>query len=132
MVTEIVIMIVSLIVTIITNVVTWLLTRKKYNAEVDFTLLENMQKSLDFYKQLSDDNSKRLEEVLQRNERLEQKNEDLEKEIRELRNQIFSIMQNICYNLSCNYRDRRELFGNNNQLSKKQNKNDSNNSRSQE
>lgn len=130
MVTEIVIMIVSFIVTIITNIVTWLLTRRKYNAEVDFTLLENMQKSLDFYKQLSDDNSKRLEEVLQRNERLEQKNEDLEKEIRELRNQIFSIMQNICYNLSCNYRDRRELFGNN-QSNKKTNKNDSNNSRSQ-
>lgn len=131
MVTEIVIMIVSLLVTIVTNVVTWLLTRKKYNAEVDFTLLENMQKSLDFYKQLSDDNSKRLEEVLQRNEKLEQKNEDLEKEIRELRNQIFSIMQNICYNLSCNYRDRRELFGNNNQSNKRTNKNDSNNSRSQ-
>lgn len=42
--------------------------RKKYNSEVDNNLIENMQKSLEFYKKLSDDNKKMLDEVLNRNE----------------------------------------------------------------
>lgn len=82
---------------VITTVVSWLLAKRKYNSEVDNTLIENMQKSLEFYKTLVDDNKDRLEEVLKRNDALED-------EIRELRKQMFDIMSNICYNMTCTHR----------------------------
>ena len=90
----------------LTSVVTWMLAKRKYNAEVDNHLIENMKESLDFYRQLSDDNKNRLEEVLKRNEQLEIRDAKLEEEVRELRAQLFSIMQNICYNLTCQIRQK--------------------------
>ena len=63
---------IGFISTIVSGWVTWFFTRKKYNAEVDQTLVQNMKESLDFYKKLSDDNRDRLQEVLKRNDELEQ------------------------------------------------------------
>ena len=83
--------------TIISGWVTWFFTRKKYNAEVDQTLVQNMKESLDFYRQLSDDNKSRLEEVLKRNDELEQ-------EVKKLRDQVFIIMNQICLNSQCQIR----------------------------
>ena len=83
--------------TIISGWVTWFFTRKKYNAEVDQTLVQNMKESLDFYRQLSDDNKSRLEEVLKRNDELEQ-------EVKKLRDQVFIIMNQICLNSQCQVR----------------------------
>lgn len=60
------------------GVVSWLLAKRKYNAEVDNNIIENMQKSLDFYKQLSDDTKERLETVLK-------ENSELRSEVKELR-----------------------------------------------
>lgn len=93
---------VGLLTTIISGWVSWVFARRKYNSEVDNNLIKNMQESLDFYKKLSDDNRERLEEVLKRNE-------DLEDEVRELRSQLFSLMNSICTDLSCQIR-RRELI----------------------
>ena len=93
----------------------WFYTRKKYNSEVDNNLIENMQKSLDFYKKLSDDNRERLEEVLKRNDELEDRDKKLEEEVRELRNQVFNLMGSICLDLQCRVRQRgttQKLFGN--------------------
>lgn len=92
---------IGLISTIVSGWVSWIFARKKYNSEVDNNLIKNMQESLDFYKKLSDDNRERLEEVLKRNE-------DLEDEVKELRAQLFSLMNSICTDLSCQIR-RREL-----------------------
>lgn len=92
---------VGLVTTIASSLISWALARKKYNSEVDNNLIQNMQESLDFYKKLSDDNRTRLEEVLKRNE-------DLEEEVRELRTQLFSLMNSICTDLSCQIR-RREI-----------------------
>lgn len=89
--------IVGLITTITSGFVSWLFAKKKYNAEVDANLIENMQKSLEFYMQLSDDNKNRLDEALKRNDALEN-------EIRELRKQVFELMHNICYDMSCQLR----------------------------
>ena len=85
--------------TIISGWCTWFFTRKKYNSEVDNNLIENMQDSLNFYKQLSDDNKTRLEEVLKRNDQLE-------KEVRELRTQMINLMGSICVDLTCQLRKR--------------------------
>ena len=56
-----------------------------------------MKESLDFYRQLSDDNKSRLEEVLKRND-------ELENDVKNLRNQMFNLMSQICFDLSCKLR----------------------------
>lgn len=89
----------GIITTIISGWTSWFFARRKYNSEVDNNLIENMQQSLEFYKKLSDDNKNRLDEVLKRNAELEQ-------EIRDLRKQMFSLMNSICTDLTCQLRKR--------------------------
>ncbi len=90
---------VGIITTVISGWTSWFFARRKYNSEVDNNLIENMQRSLEFYKKLSDDNKNRLDEVLKRNAELEQ-------EIRDLRKQMFSLMNSICTDLTCQLRKR--------------------------
>lgn len=95
---------VGIITTVISGWASWFFARRKYNSEVDNNLIENMQQSLEFYKKLSDDNKNRLDEVLKRNAELEQ-------EIRDLRRQMFSLMNSICTDLTCQLRKRNlDLF----------------------
>ena len=95
--TEIIIALIGIFSTVLSSWTTWFLTRKKYNSEVDQNLIQNMKESLDFYKQLSDDNRSRLEEVLKRND-------ELENDVKNLRNQMFNLMSQICFDLSCKLR----------------------------
>ncbi len=74
----------SAITAFATAFTTWFFTKRKYNAEVDNNLINNMQESLEFYKALADDNKRRLEEVL-----LE--NSDLRKEVADLREQVLKL-----------------------------------------
>jgi hypothetical protein len=90
---------VGIITTVISGWTSWFFARRKYNSEVDNNLIENMQQSLGFYKKLSDDNENRLDEVLKRNAELEQ-------EIKDLRRQVFSLMDSICTDLTCQLRKR--------------------------
>lgn len=90
---------VGIITTVISGWTSWFFARRKYNSEVDNNLIENMQQSLEFYKKLSDDNKNRLDEVLKRNEELEQ-------EIGDLRKQMFSLVNSICTDLTCQLRKR--------------------------
>lgn len=89
----------GIITTVISGWTSWFFARRKYNSEVDNNLIENMQQSLEFYKKLSDDNKNRLDEVLKRNAELEQ-------EIRDLRKQMFTLMNSICTDLTCQLRKR--------------------------
>lgn len=89
----------GIITTVISGWTSWFFARRKYNSEVDNNLIENMQQSLEFYKKLSDDNKNRLDEVLRRNAELEQ-------EIKDLRKQMFSLMNSICTDLTCQLRKR--------------------------
>lgn len=105
---------IGIVSTFIGSWTSWLFARKKYNSEVDNNLIQNMKESLDFYKQLSDDNKNRLEEILKKNEELEILDKKLEEEVRQLRNQMFNIMGQICTNLACSARTRDiSLYGNN-------------------
>lgn len=90
---------VGIITTVISGWTSWFFARRKYNSEVDNNLIENMQQSLEFYKKLSDDNKNRLDEVLKRNAELEQ-------EIEDLRKQMFSLINSICTDLTCQLRKR--------------------------
>lgn len=105
---------VGIITTVISGWTSWFFARRKYNSEVDNNLIENMQQSLEFYKKLSDDNKNRLDEVLKRNAELEQ-------EIRDLRKQMFSLMNSICTDLTCQLRKRNlNLFNEQNGIDSRQ------------
>ena len=99
---------VGIVSSIISGWVSWIFARKKYNSEVDGNLIENMQKSLEFYKNLSDDNEQRLDKVLEDNvalrqtvEELLKENKQLKKEIDTLKDQVIKITTTICTDLSC-------------------------------
>lgn len=77
--------------------ITWILAKKKYNAEVDNNIIQNMQQSLEFYKSLSDDNKDRLAEVLEKNQKLED-------DVADLRKQMLNLTMKICLDLSCKHR----------------------------
>lgn len=62
-----------------------------------------MEKSLEFYKSLSDDNRVRLEEITDRNN-------ELEKEVQELRKQVLNLTMNICMDLTCTHRIRETIM----------------------
>lgn len=95
---EIIILIVTnILAPIITGVATWLMAKKKYNAEVDNTVISNMKQSLEFYKALSDDNTARLEDI-------QVKNNELQAEISELKTKLMELSLSICLDLSCKYR----------------------------
>lgn len=85
---------VGIISSILSSWTTWFFTRKKYNSEVDLNLVEKMEKSLEFYKSLSDDNNARLEDLTRRNS-------NLEGEVQDLRKQVLNLTMNICMDLTC-------------------------------
>lgn len=95
---------IGIITSIASGWVSYFFTRKKYNSEVDLNLIEKMQGSLDFYMKLSEDNKRILDETLTKLEVSEKRNDSLESEIKELRNQVFTLMTQICTDLSCNAR----------------------------
>ena len=88
---------IGLLTTLISGWTSWFFARKKYNSEVDGNLIANMKESLEFYKQLSDDNKKRLDETLKRSDYLEE-------EVKELRKQVLNLMTIMCTDLSCQLR----------------------------
>lgn len=77
--------IVTIVTTIVSSVVTYLVTKKKYKVEVETTTISNMDDSLEFYKKLSDDTNKRLDDILKKNNELIASNESLEKEVKQLK-----------------------------------------------
>lgn len=99
MTSELLIALIGVLSTALGSYTSFLFTRKKYHTEVDNNVIENMQKSLEFYTKLSDDNKARLEEALKRNDTLED-------EVRDLRNQMFKLLNNICYDLTCSARQK--------------------------
>lgn len=88
---------VGVLTSVISSWTTWLLARKKYNSEVDLNLVEKMEKSLEFYKSLSDDNTARLEDLTKRNNALES-------EIQDLRKKVLDLTVHICTDISCRRR----------------------------
>lgn len=112
----------GIIITAIIGVVTsftsawisWFFTRKKYSTEVDENIIHNMNESLKFYKELSDDNKRRLDLMINRNETLEE-------EMRDLRKQVNTLMNYMCVDLTCQLRKKNlNLFNEQNGISSRQ------------
>lgn len=91
--------IVGIIISFFSGFTAWFYTRKKYNSEVANNLIQNMQKSLDFYTKLSDDNTERLDITLSEYEDLRKKFEEVLSENTKLRVDI-NILKNQITNLT--------------------------------
>lgn len=100
--------IIGICTTFISGWTSWFFTRKKYNSEVDQTVIQNMKEALEFYKKLSDDNKQRLNEMAKDNKQkideMTKRNDTLEHEIRDLRKQVSDLMMLTCKDLTCKLR----------------------------
>ena len=89
--------IIGVVCTGLSSLITWLLTRRKYNTEVEHNNIENMEGSLEFYERLTASSNKILAEVLEGSEKLAQSNVELLIEVQNLRAQI-SILTEVIKN----------------------------------
>ena len=109
----------------IASTIAWFLARKKYIKEVEAMHIKNKQSDLDFYEDLSDDNKKRLHDLIDENRELREENirireenaqirvgnaairaenAQLLKEIREVRAVVNRMLDNVCVNMTCQMR----------------------------
>lgn len=84
---------VGIVTTITSSLVTWLLSRKKYNAEVEHDRIENLESSLDIYDKLSDSKDSILKRLLKESEDLAKINIRLLSEVRSLRLQVNTLIK---------------------------------------
>lgn len=75
----------GILTTFIGSFASWFFTKKKYNSEVRTNEIDNMQKSLEFYHNLSDDTNQRLEKMQEQNNSLEAQVASLKVENSELK-----------------------------------------------
>lgn len=85
--------VIGVVCTGLSSFITWLLTRRKYNTEVDHNSIENMDNSLEFYSKLSNSNNKILEDILERSEKLAESNLKLLIEVQNLRAQVDTLVR---------------------------------------
>ena len=116
---------VSLASSTIASITAWFLARKKYVKEVEAMHIKNKQSDLDFYEDLSDDNRKRLHDLIDENRELREENirireenaqirvenaairaenAQLLKEIREVKAVVNRMLDNVCINMTCQMR----------------------------
>lgn len=80
---------VGLLTTTASSLVTWKLAKKKYKAEVDNTVIENLKKSLDFYEELSNHNKEQLKALTEENKELRKELDDVRKQLQELTTNLY-------------------------------------------
>lgn len=106
--------IVTVVTTTIGSVVTYLVTRKKYKAEVDNNVISNMDDSLEFYKKLSDDTNKRLDDILKKNNELIASNESLENEVKQLKVTVDDLTVRLSKYEKINSQNKKRIYRKNN------------------
>ena len=94
---EIITAIVGAVTTLLSSILTFLFTKRKYKTEVDSSVIDNLQRALDVYKQIADDNLKRIGE-------LQDENRELRKQVNDLSMQVTKLLNSICLDLTCKYR----------------------------
>jgi septal ring factor EnvC (AmiA/AmiB activator) len=89
---EVIITLVGLFCTTVSSIVTFILTRRKYNTEVDSQQIENMEKSFDAYKKMMEETLEAQKKLMETTVNgLNNKIDTLEKENTFLRQQVDSL-----------------------------------------
>lgn len=87
-----------------TAVLTWLLARRKYNTEVDNSVIAGLKEALNIYQQISTDNKERLAESQRQIDLLLKENFNMKTEITTLKTQVQILMKYNCMRGNCNRR----------------------------
>lgn len=102
----------ALITLIITNIVSpiisWMLAKKRYNVEVDSSVIANMKESLAFFKDICESNREEMAklrgEYAEYKEAKEREASIMRAELRDLKSQQLAMFQLMCMDLPCQYR----------------------------
>ncbi len=88
---EIVMALVGVVCSAISSVVTFLLTRRKYNSEVDSQVVENVKNAFEAYKQVMEETIASQEKKI---EKLQSENDYLKKQFEMMQNQLVKLLLN--------------------------------------
>jgi uncharacterized membrane protein (DUF106 family) len=88
---EIVMALVGVVCSAISSVVTFLLTRRKYNSEVDSQVVENVKNAFEAYKQVMEETIASQEKKI---EKLQSENDYLKKQFEMMQNQLVNLLLN--------------------------------------
>lgn len=91
MASEIVITLTGLFCTLVSSIVTFILTKRKYNTEVDSQQIQNMSNSFEIYKKIMEET---VETQNRKIEMLQKENDNLRQQIYQLQMQIVNFMGN--------------------------------------
>lgn len=99
------------IIGLVSTVVTWFLSRKKYYADIesikisnDSNAIDSMNKSLAFYKDIVEDNKKRLDDSQEQINQLLKENYQLKQDLQTLKIQVQLLMRYNCMRGDCKKR----------------------------
>lgn len=99
------------IIGLVSTVVSWFLSRKKYYADIesvkinnDSNAIDSMNKSLAFYKDIVEDNKKRLDESQEQISQLLKENYQLKQDLQTLKIQVQLLMKYNCMRGDCRKR----------------------------
>lgn len=110
--TTIITALVTLFCSTVSGIVTFILTRKKYNTEVDSQQIQNMGSSFDIYKKMMEESlssqKSTLEAVIegqnQKIDSLQKENDSLKVQVSQLQMQMLNILGSICLDSTCRLR----------------------------
>lgn len=69
--------------------ISYFFTRKKYNTEVDHSVIDNLKESLKFYEELSTHNQEKLKELMEENKALRQELDELRRQLQEITTNLY-------------------------------------------
>lgn len=80
---------IGIITTAASAFISWVFAKKKYYTEVDHNVIENLEKSLEFYEKLSTHNQEKLKELMEENKALRREIDELRKQLQEITTNLY-------------------------------------------
>ena len=110
--TTIITALVGLFCSTVSGIITFVLTRRKYNTEVDSQQIKNMGASFDVYKKMMEESlhsqKTTLETVIETQnlklDTLQKENDSLKVQVSQLQMQMLNLLGNICLDSTCKLR----------------------------
>lgn len=110
--TEVIMALVTLFCSTATSVVTFILTKRKYNTEVDSQQIHNMGESFDVYKNMMEESlaaqKKTFEAVAEVQDKkidmLQKEKDSLQAQVSQLQQQMLNVLGSLCLDSTCKLR----------------------------
>lgn len=92
---------IGLLCTLVSSIITFLLTKRKYDEEVDAAHLKDLNDAFQRYKTFTDEMYKAQDEKIKA---LQKENTDLKQQINYLQKQMVDLLSMTCIDVKCNLR----------------------------